>query len=103
MEAGRGVNLLEAIRPNSPICDETWRQWLFIAGRAYEDGEYSYERDKGSELYLKNAVDWILENAGEDGLWDWGPRSGIHGDIMDIFPVIKNISTIGWLIVQLKY
>lgn len=67
-------NLLEAIRPNSPICDETWRLWLFIAGRAYEDGEYSYERDKGSELYLKNAVDWILENAGEDGLWDWGPQ-----------------------------
>lgn len=149
-------NLLEAITPNSPLCDETWRQWLFIAGRAYEDGEYSYERDKaaqhevfltresrlvpmqselllkrreelavsledamlrhlgrhacengyfwdktpdrlpenflydktrrwfstfryinqfrGSALYLENAVAWILENAREDGLWDWGTQ-----------------------------
>lgn len=149
-------NLLEAITPNSPVCDETWHQWLFIAGRAYEDGEYSYERDKaaqhevfltresrlvpmqselllkrreeisasledamlrhlgrhacengyfwdktpdrlpekfrydktrrwfktfnyinqfrGSALYLKGAVDWIMENAREDGLWDWGPQ-----------------------------
>ena len=152
----RVCNLLEAITPNSPICDETWRQWLFIAGRAYEDGDYSYERDKaaqhevfltresrlvpmqselllkrreeisvsledamlrhlgrhacengyfwdktpdrlpekfrydktrrwfktfnyinqfkGSALYLKNAVDWLMENAGEDGLWDWGTQ-----------------------------
>ena len=31
------------------ICDETWRQWLFIAGRAYEDGEYSYEKDKAAQ------------------------------------------------------
>ena len=152
----RVCNLLEAITPNSPICDETWRQWLFIAGRAYEDGEYSYERDKaaqhevfltresrlvpmqselllkrreeikvsleeamlrhlgghacengyfwdktpkslpeqfrydktrrwfktfnyinqfrGSAIYLKGAVDWIMENAREDGLWDWGTQ-----------------------------
>lgn len=150
-------NLLEAITPNSQICDETWRQWLFIAGRAYEDGEYSYEKDKaaqhevfltrenrlvpmqselllkrreeiavsledamlrhlgrnacengyfwdktpnslpekfmyektrrwfttfnyinqfrGSALYLKGAVDWIMENTREDGLWDWGTQT----------------------------
>lgn len=29
---------------------------------------------KGSALYLKNAVDWLMENAGEDGLWDWGTQ-----------------------------
>lgn len=152
----RVCNLLEAITPNSPECDETWRQWLFIADRAYEDGEYSYEKDKaaqhevfltresrlvpmqselllkrreevpcfledamlrhlggyanenghfwektpgrlpesfvynktrrwfktfnyinqfrGSGLYLKNAVEWLMENAREDGVWDWGPQ-----------------------------
>ena len=152
----RVCNLLEAITPHSRICDETWRQWLFIAGRAYEDGEYSYERDqaaqhdvfltresrlvpmqselllkrreeidvslenamlrhlgrnacengyfwdktpdtlpenfmyertrrwfktfnyinqfRGSALYLKGAVDWIMENVREDGLWDWGTQ-----------------------------
>ena len=42
-------NLLEAIAPYSPLCDETWHQWLFIAGRAYEDGEYSYEKDKAAQ------------------------------------------------------
>lgn len=149
-------NYLEAITPGHPLCDETYRQWLYIAGRAYEDGEYSYEKDraaqhevfstrenrlvpmqselllkrrqeipdgleeamlrhlgrkagengyfwektpdrlpdcfvsrqtrrwfdtfryinqfKGSKLYLENAVEWILENAREDGLWDWGPQ-----------------------------
>ncbi len=149
-------NLLEAITPYSPLCDETWRQWLFIAGRAYENGEYSYEKEKaaqhevfltrenrlvpmqselllkrrgeisasledamlrhlggdacehgyfwdktpdelpenfvynktrrwfktfhyinqfrGSELYLKKAVEWIMENVREDGVWDWGTQ-----------------------------
>lgn len=149
-------NLLEAITPNHPLCDETYRQWLYIAGRAYEEGEYSYEKDRaaqhevfltrenrlvpmqselllkrrqnisetledamlrhlgrnasergyfwdktpdklpdcfvgrqtrrwfatfryinqfrGSKLYLENAMEWILENAREDGLWDWGPQ-----------------------------
>lgn len=149
-------DLLEAITPNHPLCDETYRRWLYIANRAYEDGEYSYERDraaqheifltkenrlvpmqsglllkrrqevpdslenamlrhlgrqayengyfwektpgklpenfvykqtrrwfntfnyinrfKGSEIYLGNAVEWLLENAREDGLWDWGPQ-----------------------------
>lgn len=42
-------NLLEAISPRHPLCDETYRQWLYIAGRAYESGEYSYERDKEAQ------------------------------------------------------
>lgn len=29
---------------------------------------------RGSELYLKDAVAWLLEQAGGDGLWDWGPQ-----------------------------
>lgn len=149
-------NLLEAITPGAPLCDDTYYQWLYIANRAYEDGEYSYKKDKaaqheifltrenrlvpmqsdlllkrrweisdaleaamlrhlgghanengyfwektpdklpdsfvfrqtrrwfetfhyinrfrGSKMYLENAVEWLLENAREDGLWDWGPQ-----------------------------
>ena len=29
---------------------------------------------RGSKIYLENAVEWLLENAREDGLWDWGPQ-----------------------------
>ncbi len=36
---------MEAIRPYNPLCDETLAQWNYIAGRAYADGEYSYERE----------------------------------------------------------
>lgn len=36
---------IEAIKSNT-ICDRTFGQWLYIAGRAYEDGGYSYERDR---------------------------------------------------------
>lgn len=149
-------NLLEAITPGHPLCDETYCQWLYIAGRAYEEGEYSYEKDRaaqhevfltredrlvpmqselllkrrqnisgaledamlrhlgrraseqgyfwektpdklpedfvyrqtrrwletfnyinqfrGSGIYLANAVEWLLDNVREDGLWDWGPQ-----------------------------
>lgn len=149
-------NLLEAITPNHPLCNETYYRWLYIANRAYEEGEYSYEKDRaaqhevfltredrlipmqselllkrrqeisasledamlrhlgrlasenghfwektpdrlpedfvynktrrwfhtfnyinqfrGSKLYLENAVEWLLENEREDGLWDWGPQ-----------------------------
>lgn len=165
-------NLLEAITPNSPLCDETWRQWLFIADRAYEDGEYSYEKDKAaqhevfltrenrlvpmqselllkrreeipefledamlrhlgryanengyfwdktpdrlpksfvynktrrwfktfnyinqfrnSELYLKNAVEWIMENVREDGLWDFGTQIKDPWGYFDYFSCNRN-------------
>lgn len=29
---------------------------------------------RGSSLYLNRAVEWILEQADENGLWDWGPQ-----------------------------
>lgn len=149
-------NLLEAITPYTKECDLTYAQWLYIACRAYESGEYSYERERdaqhevfftrenrlipmqsglllkrrkelpaivedamlrhlggdanehghfwdktpevlptnfvfnktrrwfatfnyinqfrGSALYLSNAVEWILDNADKDGLWDWGSQ-----------------------------
>lgn len=29
---------------------------------------------RGSGLYLQDAVEWLLEQASPDGLWDWGPQ-----------------------------
>lgn len=150
-------SLLEGISPYTPACDLTYAKWLYIASRAYESGEYSYERDRaaqhevfftkedrlvpmqsglilkrraeisplledamlrhlgghanehgnfwdktpgclpenfadsktrrwfatfnyinqfrGSALYLSGALEWILENAGENLLWDWGTQT----------------------------
>ncbi len=41
--------LLESIRPYNELCDSTYQQWMYIAGRAYETGEYSYEREKNAQ------------------------------------------------------
>ncbi len=41
--------LIESIRPYNELCDPTYDQWFYIAGRAYESGEYSYERDKSAQ------------------------------------------------------
>ncbi len=150
-------NLIEAISPDCEECDEVYDQWLYIAKRAYESGEYSYEADrdaqhevfltkearlvpmqsalllkrrqnissdlenamlrhlgghaainghfwektpsklpenfkndkmrrwfhtlnyinqfKGSALYLKDATEWLLDQANSDGLWDWGTQT----------------------------
>ena len=149
-------NLIESITPNSEECNEVYNQWHYIASRAYDTGEYSYEADRaaqhevfltredrlvpmqselllkrrdrisaelenamlrhlgghasvhghfwektpdklpdsfvnnkmrrwfhtfnyinqfrGSRLYLEDAVIWLLKQAGEDGLWDFGPQ-----------------------------
>lgn len=32
-------------------------------------------RFRGSKLYLESAVDWLLSQADERGLWDWGPQT----------------------------
>lgn len=153
-------DLLEAVEAtvggHNPLCGETCEKWLYIANRAYESGEYSYEKDRavqhevffthedrlvpmqsglilkrrenvspeleaamlhhlggnaalhghfwdkipsvlpgkfqtdktrrwfatfnyinqfrGSGEYLSGAVEWLMENARGDGLWDWGPQ-----------------------------
>lgn len=36
---------VERISPNHPLCDRLFGEWTYIAARAFEDGEYSYERD----------------------------------------------------------
>lgn len=148
--------LLEDISPYSEESNDTYNRWLYIAQRAYESGEYSYEADRAAQhevfstrenklvpmqselllkrrdrispeleaamlrhlggaanekgyfwactpgklpenfvyretrrrfktfnyinqfrnsaLYLENAVSWLMENVGENGLWDWGPQ-----------------------------
>lgn len=148
--------MIERIKPYNELCDEHYARWLYIIDRAFEDGEYSYERDKaaqhdvfftrekrlvplrtefllcrreqvsgvledamlryfggyayihghfwdncpanlperfvynktrrwfhsfnyinqfkGSGLYLSGAVDWLMQNVNEDGLWDYGPQ-----------------------------
>ena len=47
-------NLAEAIEPNRAECDDIYNQWLYIAERAYANGEYCYEADKAAqhELFL---------------------------------------------------
>lgn len=41
--------MIETIRPYNDLCDNTYNQWMYIAGRAYETGEYSYERDRNAQ------------------------------------------------------
>ena len=75
---------IEAIRPNNPICDSTIAQWNYIAGRAYEDGEYSYERDRAAqhEVFLTREARLVpmqpgllLKRRGQLGsIWDYGPQ-----------------------------
>lgn len=149
--------MIEAIEPQEELCDEDYGKWMYIAERAFEDGEYSYERDKaaqhevfftredrliplqtelllsrrenisgkleeamlrycggnaykngyiwfeqrpsklpesfvfnktrrlfaslnyinqfrGSAIYLKDSVEWLLANRRSDLLWDWGAQ-----------------------------
>lgn len=164
--------LLESIEKNNPLCDSTYDEWLYIAERAFEDGEYSYERERaaqhevfgtredrlvpmqealllsrrenispeleaamlrrygghasehghfwdktpgklpesfyyektrrwmhtfnyinmfrGSALYLKSAVEWLLECRGEDGLWDWGPQVKDPWGYFNYFSTTRN-------------
>lgn len=39
-------NLIEAIKPYNPLCDRTYGEWQYIARRAFESGEYSYEGER---------------------------------------------------------
>ncbi|HBN83731.1 MAG TPA: hypothetical protein DDZ89_07780 [Clostridiales bacterium] len=41
--------LIEAIKPYNPLCDQTYFEWQYIAGRAFESGEYSYERERAAQ------------------------------------------------------
>ncbi len=51
-------NLIEAIKPNNPLCDRTYFEWLYIAGRTFESGEYSFERERAAQ----HEVFWTKED-----------------------------------------
>lgn len=51
-------NMVEAIRPYNSLCDRTYGEWLYIAGRAFESGEYSYERERAAQ----HEVFWTRED-----------------------------------------
>lgn len=40
---------IEQFDPYSPECDDTFRKWVYIADRAFADGEYCYERDAAAQ------------------------------------------------------
>ena len=46
--------MAEAISPNNynDLCDDLYNQWTYIAICAFEDGEYSHERDKKAQHEL---------------------------------------------------
>jgi len=88
---------LEGLERDNPLCDETYRQWEYIAGRAYLDGEYSYERDRAAQhdvfltredrlvpmqcgLLLCRSVPAFLENA---MLRHIGGHAAAHGHFWD--------------------
>lgn len=48
-QKGTICEAIESIKPYNSLCDETYGHWLYIAGRAYEDGEYSYERERAAQ------------------------------------------------------
>lgn len=166
--------MIERIKPYNEICDEQYAQWLYIAGRAFESGEYSYEQDKaaqhevfftrekrlipiktelllcrreqlplkleaamlrhfgayayehghfwdncparlpesfyynktrrwfnsfnyisqfkGSDIYLSNAVEWLLSNVNSDGLWDYGPQVNDPWGYFNYFSLTRKYS-----------
>ena len=40
---------IESIKPYNELCDRTYSEWMYIVSRAYEDGEYSYERERDAQ------------------------------------------------------
>lgn len=50
--------MIEAIKPYNELCDRTYQEWMYIASRAFESGEYSYERERAAQ----HEVFWTKEN-----------------------------------------
>jgi len=48
-QLGQICEAIESIKPHNSLCDITYSQWLYIAERAYESGEYSYERERAAQ------------------------------------------------------
>lgn len=54
----RICDMIEAIKPDNPLCDAAYTEWLYIAVRAFESGEYSYERERRAQ----HEVFWTRED-----------------------------------------
>ncbi len=39
----------ERLKPQNPLCDRLYFEWLYIIERAFETGEYDYEQDKAAQ------------------------------------------------------
>lgn len=95
-------SLIEAIKPGSRECDPVFQQWNYIAGRAYETGEYSYEADRAaqhevfltredrlvpmqSELLLKRR-DQLRPGVEDAMLRHLGGHASLHGHFWDKTP-----------------
>lgn len=93
------ASMVEAISPNNELCDDIFNQWNYIAICAFEDGEYSHERDKKAQhelfgtredrlvplevafgLLLKRDIDPELE---KDMLEHYGKGAYHHGYFWD--------------------
>jgi hypothetical protein len=46
------AGMVEEISPNNELCEDLFNQWNYIAICAFEDGEYSHERDKKAQHEL---------------------------------------------------
>ena len=58
---------------------------------------------RGSAVYLAESVNWLMENQNPDGLWDWGPRSRIHGATSAISPPTGITNTTGQWTAQWRF
>jgi hypothetical protein len=41
--------MIEAIKPYNELCDNHYSQWLYIAERTFESGEYSFEKERNAQ------------------------------------------------------
>lgn len=49
---------IETIKPYNELCDRTYSEWLYIVARAYEDGAYSFERERAAQ----HEIFWTRED-----------------------------------------
>ena len=54
----RFCDMIEAIKPYNELCDRAFSEWQYIAGRTFESGEYSYERERAAQ----HEVFWTRED-----------------------------------------
>jgi len=50
--------IIETIKPYNELCDRTYNEWIYIVSRAYDDGEYSFERERDAQ----HEIFWTKED-----------------------------------------